>query len=203
MNMIGVLATGAALIATAGDLLLLDVAGETAVTRLDDSGLRRVLLGHYLGVLAIPLYAAGYWQISRAVAPAGAARARWMFYVGAYAAAIGAAVHGLTALGIAVSPVSGDPVAVLAPVADYLVALWMLLGALALVGSALFATAVRTGHTPFTPWCAWLNPAVLVLAVAAAAVMCPALRPVVLPAAPNLAHVVFFGLAAVVLWRDG
>src|SRR5436305_1526762 len=31
----------------------------------------RLLLGHYLGIFAIPLLAVGYWQIAQALKPAG------------------------------------------------------------------------------------------------------------------------------------
>lgn len=207
MRTISLTATGAAVIATAGDLLLLRAATEAGATppQPDMPALRRLLLGHYLGVLAIPLYALGYWQISRAIAPAGEGRARWMLYVGAYAAAIGGAVHGITALAIAASPAASraasDPMVVLAPFADFLLPLWGVLGTLALAGSVLFAGAVRTGRTPFPASCAWINPATLVVAIAVGAAALPVLRPVVLPAGPNLAHIVFFGLATVVLWR--
>ncbi|MBI1817266.1 MAG: hypothetical protein HYR72_20025 [Deltaproteobacteria bacterium] len=202
----GLIATGAALLASIGDLLLLHVAQLGP----EDCGIARMacwpelLTGHYLGVLTIPLYGIGYWQVSRGLG-ANDWRARWVFALGAYASALGGAVHGLTALIIRASPADpnapGDPFAALAPYAPYLLPLWLLLGVLALAGSALFTLVILTTRTAYPRWFAFANPVVLVALASLATLPAPAIASYVIPAAPNLAHIVFFGASTAVLWQ--
>jgi hypothetical protein len=197
----------AAVAASIGDLLLLHVA---AASRADgDVHLAWMLLaGHYLGVLGIPLYALGYWQVSAAIARPGLARST--FTLGAASAALGAAIHGTTAVAIAAaraSTATAEPAApvttfagadLLAPFAEFLVPLWVLAGLGIVAASIVFAVATATGGSRYPRWMAALNPLALVLCIAAIGAVSPAAH-LIVPAAPNLAHVVLFAIAA---WLD-
>lgn len=185
-------ATLAAVLATAGDLLLLHVGTG------GDAGAGGLLAGHYLGTLCIPLYALGYRRLGVVLGRASAAGGRWLFALGAYASALGGTVHAFTALAIAAAPPDrrvADPTVVLAPYAAYLAPLWGLLLALGLAVSVLHWRLVRAGGTGLPRWFALVQPASLVVALALAGAMVGPLASYIVPAAPNLAHVVYFGLA--------
>jgi hypothetical protein len=162
-----------------------------------------LVVSHFLGVLGLPLYALGYWQIGRGLAPGHPRSARAVFVLGAYAAALGAAVHGMTALVILFGRSEGgpgaDPVAIVVRYAEYLGPLWAILAALSLVASALYAVAVARGGTAFPRWMAAANPMLLVLAAALLAAGSRRLQAFLVPAAPNLAHVVLFALSTATL----
>lgn len=195
----GVVATAAALVASVGDLLLLHVSlnGPGAAAHL------LLLIGTYLGVLAIPLYGLGYWQVSRILQPSAPSAAGVVFGCGAYSGGLGAVVHGITAMAIRSAPAAaaGDPLAVLGAVSAYLAPLWLLLAALSLWLSVAYATAVASGSTALPRWTAVANPVCLILLIAAAAMPFRDAAAYVVPAAPNLAHVAFFGMVTTVSWR--
>ncbi len=195
------LATLAALLASAGDLMLLYVVNSArpvfaALPAPPDGTL---LLGNYLGVLCIPLYALGYHALSRLIAPAGERTARAVLAIGAGTAALGAVVHGITALSIAADRAAGqlgdDPFEVVMRYGPFLVPLWIVLVAAAAAITVLYARAVSGGRSslPRRAWAA--NPLTLTLLPVLLAAPVPALRDFIVPAAPNLAHVLFFGTA--------
>src|SRR5262245_42763332 len=92
------IASGAAMVASTGDLLLLWVAAATEpAVGLPSPPSWALVAGHLAGVLAIPFYGLGWVALARPLAAsqpraAGAVRA-----AGLYASALGAAIHGTTA----------------------------------------------------------------------------------------------------------
>lgn len=183
---VALIAAGAA---SVGDVLLLWVSG----------GGERAWLpaAHYLGVLCIPLYALGYHVVARGL------DVRAIFWVGLYASAVGTAIHGMTAVAILEGPVaasSGDRFASLAPVLTYLIPLWLLVGALTVVGSVLQFRAVRA-DARHPQWFAWANPLAFVVLVGGIGALSGGLWPYVIPAAPNLAHVLYFVAVAAMVSR--
>jgi hypothetical protein len=186
-------AAAAAIVATAGDLLMLLVANaarpELALPRPPPLALP---LGAVLGVAAIPLYALGYRAVARGIERASPRRARLIRSCGLGAAAIGAAIHGATAL--AIRSAGSGAAAPLDAVAQspLLVAAWTAAAALVVVASAAIAGA-QAGPRALV----WLNPAAATLVLALAGLPGELGRSFLVPAAPNLAHVVFFCAAAV------
>jgi hypothetical protein len=200
---LGIAAT-AAMVATVGDLLMLWVANAARpALALPAAPALALPLGGVLGVAAIPLYALGYRAVARALAPGSRARARLVLGCGIGAAALGAAIHGMTALGI--RPGGGAGAAGASPVVavaehGLLVASWGVAALLVMVASAaLVAGAWRSYALPRR--LAWLNPAAVTLVLALAGLPSEAGRSFLLPAAPNLAHVVFFFAAGRALGR--
>jgi hypothetical protein len=178
----------AATAASCGDLLLLWIAA---------GGDREWLTtGHYLGVLFIPLYAIGYRAVSRMLAEPA------IFWIGMYASAIGAAIHGITGAAILNATVTSqaDPFASLAPVLAYLIPLWLIVGMASAVGSFLQCRAV-SASSRYPYWFAWANPLVLTLTLAAVAVPFASVARYLVPAAPNVAHVLYFTAVAVIAGR--
>lgn len=184
------IAAAAAGVATAGDLLMLWVANAARPElALPPPSALALPLGGVLGVVAIPLYALGY----RAVAGAflSGAPARLVLGCGLGAAAIGAGIHGMTALAIQTGGAGGAPPLAAVAESGVLVASWGVAGLLVLVASAaLFAELRRaSGRSRLL---AWLNPAAVTLLLGLAGLAGEAGRSFLLPAAPNLAHLVFF-----------
>jgi len=187
----------AALVASAGDLLLLYVANsQRHELGLPRAGPAWLWPGGALGVVAIPFYALGYRSASRLVAAVSVRAARALFVAGAAGALIGAVIHGLTAAHIsgeldAAAP-GRDPLTSLVDWGPVLFTLWGLAALLVLVASALFAWFVGRGTTAAPRRAALANPALLTIALAAVGLPFVLLRSFLTPAAPNIAHLIFF-----------
>jgi hypothetical protein len=155
-------------------------------------------LGGALGVLFIPLYALGYRAASRLVAPASSSAAQILFASGALAAVLGSLIHGLTAAYIRAdleAAVSGpDPLESVASWGALLPALWGLAALSVLIASALFAWFASRGAARAPRSAALANPALVTVALSAVGLPFLFLRSFLTPAAPNLAHLVFFSV---------
>jgi len=196
----------AAVVATVGDLMMLRVANSMRPELALQTPSPVVLpLGGLLGVLAIPLYGVGYAGVAGAVGAVSRAWARVVLVCGAGTAAVGAFVHGLTALEIHAAVASGaaaaSPVESVAASGGLLVATWIAAAVLVL-GASIAVVVTGTSRQRALPrWLPWLNPAAVSVVLAAAGLPCEVGRSYLVPAAPNLAHVVFFGAACFALGR--
>jgi GNAT superfamily N-acetyltransferase len=190
----------AAVVATAGDLMLLRFVAERAGG--GSPSLAWVVAGGVLGVLAIPLYGLGYRLVVPTLRRWSASGAR---VLGALGTAIGlawATVHGLSAWQIAADARSGAPALdALAAVASWsapVLAAWTIGGVLWIAASVL----VVWGGARLGIWALVVaSPVVADLLLSAAGAVSPAGRAYLVPAAPNLAHVIFFAVAAVASTR--
>jgi hypothetical protein len=198
-----VLAAAAALVASAGDLALLWVAnaGNAPIAEtLPAPPSGALAAGHLAGVLAIPLYAARYTAAARLVAHGDARAARWVVALGFYGSAVGAAVHGVTGVWIRGAlgrgAPGGDPLAEVLAAGPFLVPLWAVVGLATTLGSVVFATSVARGRTALAPAFALATPLALTLGLVLAGAPTAWGRAFLVPAAPNLAHVVFFAALA-------
>lgn len=195
----------AASAASVGDVLLLWFAngGRADLPMLSPLGERGLLAGHYLGVLAIPFYAVGYWGLAEAIRANHPSAARAVFGIGALASAWGAAVHGITGIAEHLERAAGvpprDPLHFFEEHGAYLLPLWLVLAALLTAGSIAFARAVAKGDTALPRWMALANPLSLVVVAALLGAPTPLGRAILVPAAPNIAHVWMFALAAIAL----
>jgi hypothetical protein len=185
----------AAFTATLGDLLMLYVSNsrrpELLLPALPEACL---WVGAVLGVLGIPFYALGYYAASRK-SPHGAARA--VFLLGSLGALLGAVIHGITALKIHADLEAGaapqDPLSLVASWRPTILVLWALAAVLVLTASVLFGWFVthKGGSAPQIVGLA--NPALVTIALIAVGISTPLLQSFLIPSAPNLAHLVFFG----------
>jgi hypothetical protein len=192
----------AALIASVGDVLLLYVANaRREELGLPAAGPGWLWLGGVLGVVAIPIYALGYRAAASLVAPASARAAQTLFITGAAGAVVGCVIHGLTAAHISAELASQsparDPLVSLVGAGPLLPTLWALAALLVVVASAVFFWFVGRGTTVAPRAVALANPALTTIALAAVGLPFLFLRSFLTPAAPNLAHVIFF----LVCWR--
>jgi hypothetical protein len=191
-------AGAAAVVASIGDLLLLWTANALrpgfGVVSPPDGALR---LGAALGVAAIPLYALGWAAAAARARPALGRAADGVMLAGGLGAVLGAYIHAATAWLIedqmrGAAP-AGAPLDGVMQAGAALTVPWALAAVLVTLASAALAYAARRAAPPR----AWLvaNPAVGTLVLAAAGAATELGRAFVVPAAPNLAHVVFFATA--------
>jgi len=195
--MIGVVA---AIAASVGDLLLLlsSNAARPDLLWLPRPSGAVLLAGTYLGVVAIPLYGIGYREVAARFADPMVRR--WIVALGTVGGVLGGTTHGLTGLVIHVERASGtapgDPMAMVARYGAFLLPLWGAIAIVSIVGAAIYAVAVLSGRSSLPGWMALANPAVITLGLAAAGQASVLGQAFLVPAAPNLAHVVFFALVA-------
>ena len=202
------LAAFAALAASAGDLLLLYVANaQRSELGLPEAGRAWLWLGGTVGVVAIPFYALGYRSASCLLAPASVRAARALLVAGAAVALLGSVIHGLTAahLGAQLDSATpgGDPLASLMSGSPVLLMLWGLATLLVVGTSALLLWFIGRGRTAAPRGAALSNPALLTIALGVAGLPSVLLRSFLTPAAPNIAHLIFFAVCAEVHRRSG
>jgi hypothetical protein len=200
-----IVALVAAVVASIGDFILLAAAnaGNAAFDWIPTPSDRALLIGTYLGLLTIPCYAFGYRTAAHKLEDA---YGRWFLRLGLAAAVLGGTTHALTGLTIHLGRAKGlsgsDFAAVLAPAGTYLVPIWVMLAMAAIAASYFFAAGVLRGRSSLPRWTAPANPIVLILAISLLAAPFAFGRVFVVPAAPNLAHVLFFGILVVLPHRD-
>jgi hypothetical protein len=188
-----VLAAVAAAAATAGDVILLRAgAGAPVATS-------TLAAGSLVGVLSIPFYALGYRAVAAACTPP---RARTLVAGGgAVAGVLGGAIHGMTGLGVHLDRLAGatplTPADFVARHGAFLLPLWSL-AALATVLASAAIVSSRVAGGPVSGVVAVCTPAVVTMALVGAALAHPVpwATELLAPAAPNLAHLVFFVAAA-------
>jgi hypothetical protein len=188
-------ACAAALAASVGDLALLQVGTAPLSVPAPHAVLA---LGGLLGVAGIPLYALGYHATAARLCAQTPRGARIVRGAGALAAVIGAAIHAATALAIGAQLAAGssaapapDPLAAVGE-SPVLVALWAAAGVCFAVANVPLTWRALRGPERW----ALANPVVLTLALAALGASFELGRRLLVPAAPNLAHLAFFGLGA-------
>jgi hypothetical protein len=192
-------AFAAALAATVGDLLMLWV-GNATRPDLDLSSPPDAALwvGAVLGLIGLPVYGSGYLELGRRLRAHGQHLARVLGVAGLLGCMAGAGVHGYTALlihrsleaGVASSAAPAEAVLAGGPL---LLSLWSITFVLLLTATVAFASLqVRrgAGRSIIT----FTNPVVLTIVLILVGATGPMLAAFLLPAAPNLAHVIFFGL---------
>jgi hypothetical protein len=170
----------------------------------------RLLLGHYLGVAAILVETVGFWQVYRALKPAGEGYALSFFLINAFGAMLGAAFHGtFVFVGLtlqAQSRMSGSANADLGELlASFNTArIGLALPALAaiLVGSLLYAFVVGFRPTFYPRWMALCNPLSFLLLIMAVTLAVPPAALVLAPTALNVSHLLFFIGSTAVSWNS-
>jgi len=199
-------AAGAAVVASAGDLLLLWVAAATLpALALATPPWWALPAGLFAGVLAIPFYGFGYAALASALPVSDRWSTTLVRVAGFVGGALGSAIHGIT--GTALAAELGTPGAEIAPLAlvgrwgATLVPLWILATASVLVASLLWARSAWRGHAGVPRWTALANPALGTVVLACAGATTPLLQTLLLPAAPNLAHAAFFATVALTMRR--
>lgn len=170
----------------------------------------RLRFGYFLGVLCVPLYIVGYWHVSRMLEPAALWLRRAVLLVAGYTFAVANVWLGqrvfLAETVQARAQAGPDHDALLGSLlqgfAENNEPLIQLVRVLVLLLSLAIVVPVLRGESRYPRWMAVFNPVVLLGAVFATYFVVPAVGVYLLPAAMNVAHVVFFGLSTWVATRS-
>jgi Family of unknown function (DUF6796) len=151
-------------------------------------------LGHFIGVLAAPLYIVGCWHIYLMLKPANKAWAFAAFIITAYGFMIGAVWIGSRA-SIGTLANLPDTAQVQQLIELYQLRYETLLTVIrvtTLVLSLIYIALVLTGKTHYPRWMAILNPIILIIASFICFAILPAVGKYPLPIALNVAFFVYF-----------
>lgn len=151
-------------------------------------------LGHFIGVLAAPLYLVGCWHIYLMLRPARQKWAMAAFLISAYGFVVGAVWIGSRAsVGTLANQADTEQVRLLIEL--YQIRYETLLTVIritTLLLSLIIAGLVLTGKSHYPRWVAIFNPIVLILASFIVYAVFPAIGKYPLPIALNVAFFIFF-----------
>jgi len=167
----------------------------------------RLTMGHFISVLAAPMYIVGYWHLGQMLVRGGSRWAGWVVtLLGGYAFMVGNAWLGgriylaLTAHAIAdpANAAFAEPLRVLlAEFSAHNEPLVNVLRLAIVVISVLWIWRISIGQTLYPRWMAIFSPAVLLGLIFSLYFLSPSIGVWLLPAAMNVVHVVLFALS---LW---
>lgn len=163
----------------------------------------RLTWGHFIGVLAAPLYLVGYWHVGQMLRPVGQRIAAAVFGFGVYAFVIGdvwlggrvnlaLTVQARDAASEAVQPLFSS---LLNDLSAHNEPLINVVRVLVLIISLLLIYGIVSGRSPYPRWLVVFTPIVVLIAVFLLYAVAPGLGVYLLPAAMNIAHVVFFAFS--------
>lgn len=158
----------------------------------------RITFGHFLSVLAAPLYIVGYWHLSKRLDPRGGKIGSVFFIVGAYAFIVGAAWMGQRAfLALTVHEITGgaDLQNLLKSFAALNEPFVNILRAAMLIVSALWVFQILRGRSSYPLWMALFSPALMLGVIIGLYIGVPKLGGLLIPNAMNVAHIIVFSLS--------
>lgn len=163
----------------------------------------RLTFGHFLGVLAAPLYLVGYWHVGQMLRPAGKWLAAGVFGLGVYGFMIGDVwLGGRVNLALIVQARASAPAEVQPLLTDLLTAvsqhnepLINLVRVLILVLSLLIAWGILCGRSLYPRGAVAVLPIVLLALIFGIYALAPSVGVLLLPAAMNVAHLIFFAVS--------
>lgn len=158
----------------------------------------RLSFGHFIAVLAAPLYMLGYWHLSKKLEPAGPKQSKAFFLIGAYAFAVGTAWIGqrfFLATTVHEIAAGQDLKALLTVFSEHNEPFVNVLRLAMLAVSVLWVKLILTGKTAFPKWMALFSPIVLLALMFALYFFKTKVGIYVFPVAMNAAHFIIFALA--------
>lgn len=162
----------------------------------------RQSLGHWLAVLAAPLYLLGYWHLTRNLAPNKARVALGLFLITGYGFVLAIVWIGQrfflaqTVKAIAAGQARPELLALFAAHNEPLVNALRLAVAIFSVAWIWF---VATGQSRYPRWMAWFSPGLVLGAIFLAYFVAPSIGGWVLPTAMNTTHALVFSLSLLAL----
>jgi len=166
----------------------------------------RLSFGHFIAVLAAPLYILGYWHLSKKLEPAGPKQAKAFFLIGAYAFAVGTAWIGQRFfLGTTVHEIAAgaDLKEQLTIFAEHNEPFVNVLRLAMLIVSILWVKLILTGKTYFPKWMALFSPILLLAVMFGLYFAKTSIGHYVFPVAMNATHLIIFALAILTTRRKG
>jgi len=164
----------------------------------NDISSSRLTFGHFIAVLAAPLYILGYWSLSKNLEPAGPKQSKIFFLVGAYAFAVGTAWIGqrfFIATTVHEIAAGQDLKEMLTTFSEHNEPFVNVLRLAMLIVSILWIKLILTGKTAFPKWMAIFSPIVLLATMFALYFFKTKIGLYVFPVAMNATHFIVFALA--------
>jgi hypothetical protein len=169
----------------------------------------RLSWGHFIGVLAAPLYLIGYWHIAQILRPVGRWLAASVFGLGAYAFIIGNVwLGGRVNLALTVKARELAPTDTQTLFSDLLQdlsahnePLIAIVRVLVLIISVLMIYGILTGRSAYPRWLIIFTPIVILIQIFALYALLPNVGVYLLPAAMNIAHFIFFAFSTWAAFR--
>jgi len=164
----------------------------------NDISSSRLTFGHFIAVLAAPLYMLGYWSLSKNLEPAGPKQSKIFFLVGAYAFAVGTAWIGqrfFIATTVHEIAAGQDLKEMLTTFSEHNEPFVNVLRLAMLIVSILWIKLILTGKTAFPKWMAIFSPIVLLATMFALYFFKTKIGLYVFPVAMNATHFIVFALA--------
>jgi len=165
-----------------------------------DVSKNRLTLGHFMSVLAAPLYVLGYWHLAKRLDPKSGWVGKIVFCLGSYAFIIGTAwlsqrvFLALTAHDMAAG---ADLSTLQSAFAAHNEPFVNILRVTMLVVSGLWIFQILKGRSTYPKWMAIFSPIALLALIFALYFAVPAVGVLFLPNAMNVVHIIIFGLS---LW---
>ena len=166
----------------------------------NDVSPERLTFGHFLAVLAAPLYIAGYWYLSKLLEPAGPKQAKAFFLIGSYAFVIGTAwISQRFFIASTVHEIANgnDLQTLLRTFSEHNEPFVNVLRVAMLLVSILWIKLIITGKTLLPKWVAFFSPIVLLALMFALYFFNTPIGIYVLPVAMNAAHFIVFALGVI------
>lgn len=162
----------------------------------------RLIVGHFLVVLAAPLYLVGYWHIYEMLEPAGGILPILTTLIGGYGFVIGTVWIGSRAL---IASIIQTPKTALSLITDYQLyseSLLQIIRLTTILMSLGFVYLVWQGTTLYPQWMVIFNPLCLLILALLSYVWRPSVGKYIMPMAMNVAYAVFFMLSlAIAFYR--
>ena len=158
----------------------------------------RLTNGHFLAVLAAPLYVAGYWHLFKMLEPANPKLSCLVFLLGSYSFIIGTAwISQRIFLGLTVHEINAgaDLAGLLSAFAERNEPFVNVLRVAMLAVSAIWIMLIISGKTHYPEWMAIFSPIVILASIFILYFVVPAIGLYVLPIAMNITHAIVFALS--------
>ncbi len=166
--------------------------------------IERLTQGHFLAVMAAPLYVAGYWHLFKMLEPASPRLSCLVFLVGSYAFVIGTAwISQRIFLGLTVHEINAgmDLSGLLAAFAERNEPFVNVLRVAMLVVSVIWILLIIKGKTHYPRWMAIFSPFAILASIFALYFAFPPVGLFIIPIAMNVTHAIVFGLSLMIASR--
>ncbi|KTD02848.1 DUF6796 family protein [Legionella feeleii] len=169
-----------------------------------DISRNRLTVGHFIAVLAAPLYLVGFWHLYKMLEPAGGSLPLITTMVIGYGFIMGIIWIGSRAMiGSIIQSKIGpsDLAALIQSYQLYDESLLQIIRFTTLLGSAGFIYLVFNGNTAYPSWMWVFNPIFLLVSVFLIYLIIPAVGKYIMPIAMNVTYTIFFALSTYFAFR--
>jgi len=160
--------------------------------------IERLTQGHFLAVLAAPLYVVGYWHLFKMLEPASPKLSCLVFILGAYSFIIGTAwISQRVFLGLTVHEINAgaDISGLLAAFSERNEPFVNVLRVAMLVVSGIWIFLILSGKTHYPKWMAIFSPFAILASIFILYFLLPSVGLYVIPIAMNVTHAIVFSLS--------